>query len=419
MKLTFKLKQHTPMIHFLHDQTGATLRATELKPKIDGFLIRHAFGNDFERYKTLLTGWKPGKQESDFEGKKAFDYKVKIESPQPLCFDIEKRIPKAGVYKIKQFPLFFGNLGEKETAEQNEKKFVFSFQPFPITFFSFNKEILSHIENHFAVFLFHSNFGTRQSKGFGSFYLDENDQFYKNPKHFSTKFHFSAKPKPLSRANTEDIHQHFYYLFSNIDLLYKALRSGINHNFYFKSLMFMYSKQYGIQWEKKTIKQTYFPQDLSNQTAKHSDSDILGFASNTSQALMKDLMGLSTTEDWGYYHSIISKKHPDIDRFKSPITFKILKRNGTDIYDVFLQAAMVDEGFLHKEFLIQKNGGGNLTLKTPIKFNIDNFLTYAFTKVNLKNHVQNPQHQATSEFRTINNMFNEIRDNLKKVNHHG
>ena len=38
-KLTFKLKQHTPLIHFQHDQTGATLRATELKPKLDRFLV--------------------------------------------------------------------------------------------------------------------------------------------------------------------------------------------------------------------------------------------------------------------------------------------------------------------------------------------------------------------------------------------
>jgi len=37
-KLTFKLKQNTPLIHFHHDQHGATLRATELKPKLDRFL---------------------------------------------------------------------------------------------------------------------------------------------------------------------------------------------------------------------------------------------------------------------------------------------------------------------------------------------------------------------------------------------
>ena len=38
-KLEFTLKQHTPLIHFQHDQAGATLRATEVKPKLDQFLI--------------------------------------------------------------------------------------------------------------------------------------------------------------------------------------------------------------------------------------------------------------------------------------------------------------------------------------------------------------------------------------------
>jgi hypothetical protein len=38
-KLEFTLKQHTPLIHFQHDQEGATLRATEVKPKLDKFVI--------------------------------------------------------------------------------------------------------------------------------------------------------------------------------------------------------------------------------------------------------------------------------------------------------------------------------------------------------------------------------------------
>ena len=43
-KLSFTLRQHTPMIHFQADQPGATLRATELKPKLDKFLIEKLGG---------------------------------------------------------------------------------------------------------------------------------------------------------------------------------------------------------------------------------------------------------------------------------------------------------------------------------------------------------------------------------------
>lgn len=38
IKLKFSLKQITPMIHF-QDDDGATIRATELKPKLDRFIL--------------------------------------------------------------------------------------------------------------------------------------------------------------------------------------------------------------------------------------------------------------------------------------------------------------------------------------------------------------------------------------------
>ena len=39
--LTVKLKQHTPILHFQPEMAteGATLRATELKPKLDRYII--------------------------------------------------------------------------------------------------------------------------------------------------------------------------------------------------------------------------------------------------------------------------------------------------------------------------------------------------------------------------------------------
>lgn len=36
--VTYTLQQHTPLIHFQHAEAGATLRATEVKPKLDRYL---------------------------------------------------------------------------------------------------------------------------------------------------------------------------------------------------------------------------------------------------------------------------------------------------------------------------------------------------------------------------------------------
>jgi hypothetical protein len=63
-KLKFTLKQHTPLIHFQHDQAGATLRATEVKPKLDQFIIEKLLmeqGIDFDYYEPQMDGSMPMK----------------------------------------------------------------------------------------------------------------------------------------------------------------------------------------------------------------------------------------------------------------------------------------------------------------------------------------------------------------------
>ena len=78
-KISFTLKQHTPIIHFQANQSGATLRATELKPKFDKFLKKYAFdGNIPEVFKI------------DKE-KDAIDYKVNIEPNYNNKEEIHKR----------------------------------------------------------------------------------------------------------------------------------------------------------------------------------------------------------------------------------------------------------------------------------------------------------------------------------------
>ena len=85
-KLEIKLKQHTPLIHFQHDQEGATLRASEVKPKLDKFIVERDFENDFDKCKQYLIGYatdpntlKSLKEKFD-KGYRALNYKIRIES---------------------------------------------------------------------------------------------------------------------------------------------------------------------------------------------------------------------------------------------------------------------------------------------------------------------------------------------------
>ena len=83
-KLEIKLKQHTPLIHFQYDQEGATLRASEVKPKLDKFILtrlgkEHGYAADkaYDAGKEIAKqyGWLVGKGDHP-----ALDYKVSIES---------------------------------------------------------------------------------------------------------------------------------------------------------------------------------------------------------------------------------------------------------------------------------------------------------------------------------------------------
>ncbi|RLA75111.1 MAG: hypothetical protein DRG30_04810, partial [Epsilonproteobacteria bacterium] len=238
-KAIFTLKQHTPIIHFQSEQSGATLRATELKPKFDSFLKQYAFDGEVPR-EYLID-----------KDKDALDYKVKIISSQLETKRIEKRNHKG---KDINNPLFFGNMKPKNMSsdefEKIRKKFQIHKTTFDIEFFTFNTQLKSIIEEQFESFLANTNFGTRQSKGFGSFYVADSNFNKKLIKH--KLYSFTTK-------NWE----------KDIGLLYQFLRQGINlpnrddsTRFYSKPAIFSYAKSRDWQWDKKSIKEKYFSSAL-------------------------------------------------------------------------------------------------------------------------------------------------------------
>ena len=73
-EIELKLKQVTPMIHFQHDSCGATLRASEVKPKLDRYIKRKYLAehpNMTDEEKKAYKKWFIG--ETD-----ALDYKMSI-----------------------------------------------------------------------------------------------------------------------------------------------------------------------------------------------------------------------------------------------------------------------------------------------------------------------------------------------------
>ena len=394
-KRTFQLKQHTPLIHFQHGQEGATLRATELKPKLDRFIMDEEFGFKFDNYKNLLVGYNGKAREKDI--KKALDYKVSIKATGVKYYDI----PNFGGSRGRGFPNFFANMGDD--WKKNPKKFSWTDEAITVEFFSLNKTILDTIEKKFPDFLMFHNFGMRQSKGFGSFFLHAkdgkeqrkfNDMFAEN-----TDCRFKVRPKQQQRFDEQ-----LRKVFEDMELFYKTLRGGINLKrgkdntlFYFKSLLFLYAKEeLGFQWEKKSIKDEYFNAQASGDKLP--------------KKLMKDLLGLSTEEQWLAQRVKITKENPKIDRFKSPIVFKPIKTAPNE-YTVYFFVDLTEADIFNQSFTIKSNGRGKLKLTTPTEEEFDyyDFLDFVCDPdvFNIEEHVERHFH-STYQYRTLKNIYEQL-----------
>ena len=372
-KATFTLKQHTPLIHFQSDQSGATLRATELKPKLDRFLI--------EMFKTKGVDYKPYLINGQ---ERALDYKVRI---------VKKKISddKIDINGLPDERLFMGNMGGGDTKQMFHRNFESI-----VTVNTFNKDLKKIIENNFSDFIFQTNFGGGASKGFGSF---------SNQKETITNYPDNCYSFKVGRKQLEAVYNSIYYF-------YKMLKSGINEYdkhgksvFYGKSFLWSYvnKTQDNVTWEKKKIKEFFFKDELKRQQAKYPHSDIL--ASTKKPFLYRDLLGLSLESDWmSYDQTTISKKSQNISRFPSPIIFKPILED--DEYIVYFWGVEISKHILDKTFTIS-DGSSKFEISTPNTFDISDYLAFV-AKQDLAVHIDGEFQQNNEIFNTLKNVFNSI-----------
>lgn len=426
MRLTVQLKQHTPLIHFQWQEKGATLRPTELKSKLDKWLIAklvNSHGLSEERLKSIKEGasekykkWLKGHKKKEAP---AFDYKVSVQAYGENTFEdvispelIQKNDRKRVVNT--DFPTFFGNQMSSDEYEKNKKKvkrLTYS-QGIRVVFDSIYEDLIEKIKEELPVFLLHTNFGTRQSKGFGSFFITTSDPLFKEKKwndHFFTKefdYYFDIE---VQGDQEREIQKN---LFLTIDMFYKTLRGGINPNdkyrMYFKPMIWKYAKErFQCQWEKKTIKQIYpdiksgnsysdqnSPQNWEGNTQPVYDKQTRSF--KQTHLLWRDVLGLSSIQKWGGKGSI-EKVNGTYKRFASPIFFKPL-RTGEKHFRIFFEVptpikeafrvpasdipetAILGEWFdIIRGYKDNKHTQNKLRLPVVAKFDFDAFFEDAFS----------------------------------------
>lgn len=442
-KLTVTLRQHTPLLHFQSDQAGATLRASEVKPKLDRFLTSL-------RSLPINPDWQMERGYADDAPRHdvALDYKLAVRMT-PGTVKMERvtlnPMQKNGKWVTDDFKLVLANMGGKEYKDELKDLVLYrnsqNTGEFQLVFQSFYPDLLTTIRERLPDFLSRNNFGNRQSKGFGSFYLHEADPAYRAP---MGDYQFTLSVENGDRLEV------YKTLFENIETFWKALRGGINDYggggrpiFYFKSLLFSYARYNGIQWDKKSIKNHFFAAELGDQQADHAASkdgtETLWYGSET-QFLMKDLLGLSSREEWKLpYKAVIEKEHlkndnntyrpysdsdPDKDdaivRFMSPVVFKPIRENNR--FRIYITVNPVPSAFRGQHFGISASNSNQplLDLQTPADdlVSAKKYLKFLFgDDFDLETHVQiqvreTPKYQDSPKYKLIKGIIDEINRHL-------
>lgn len=420
-KLEFTLKQHTPIIHFQHDQDGATLRATEVKPKLDRFILmklgKEANPGLTEREKIYEEGRKKAKNNGWLidDKKGALDYKFKVTSnsiidyflPYPTALNSQnnpyrernfKRFIKDYIDLEFDFLLpspYFANADKIKFNDRSDIVNPTDSKPMEIIFavlskIEINIEIVTthnlvkdEIINSVSVFFLENNFGTRQDKGFGSFTVSSIDN----------------KPVSISNAVLLSIFQKkSTKIFSNQNQIFKfileeynLLKSGQNRP-YKKSELFKYFVRNGIRWEKRKIKQVlnrngvqlkqqntidYKPIDFDIKIKDYYNSYLDNQIND--YKFIRALLGLAENFEFATYNRgrlkvkikhIPNSGHPGkIERFKSPLFFKII--DGT-VYLAINDTYKSIEG-ANFEFVDGRTSLGSLVV--PTGFNLRSFIS--------------------------------------------
>lgn len=359
----YKLVQHTPLIHFQHSEPHACLRATEVKPKLDRFLIEQLekddrFGDD--RWKKWFVG--DGSQQS-------FDYMMRItpnservDRTQSIENGIERAIaraehrpPNASFHEIHKN--YFGNMASgnniQDTIRETFKESLFYKDGLTLTIRCFIPELLTLIDEHIRGFFMMHNFGTRQRKGFGSFTVDISTE-PNAPKGFDLvrKYCPNAYYCKLDDNVSADA------LLNAVWVLSAFLKSGFNRGEgnYVRGFVFRYfqREKNPLANDKAFVKQQVL-HNVYNEATR--GEHLHPYGNNVRYRYVRGLLG--TNENSRFcrapnahtpVYDIYTHSAEGIERFPSPLLFKPIGK-----FVFILPQKMPDEIFGSEFYILEKN----------------------------------------------------------------
>ena len=362
----YKLVQHTPLIHFQHSEPHACLRATEVKPKLDRFLIEQLekddrFGDG--RWKKWFVG--DGSQQS-------FDYMMRItpnseqvERTQSIENGIERAIaraehrpPNASLHEIHKN--YFGNMASGnniqdtvQAIQETFKESLFYKDGLTLTIRCFIPELLTLIDEHIRGFFMMHNFGTRQRKGFGSFTVDINTE-PNAPKGFDLVRKYCPNAYYCKLGNDVNADA----LLDAVWVISAFLRSGFNRGEgnYVRGFVFRYfqREKNPLANDKAFVKQKVLRNVYDEATR---GEHLHPYGNNVRYRYVRGLLG--TNENSRFcrdpnahtpVYDIYTHSAEGIERFPSPLLFKPIGK-----FVFILPQKMPDEIFGSEFYILEKN----------------------------------------------------------------
>lgn len=395
--LSFMLKQHTPLIHFQHDQAGATLRATEVKAKLDRFILerlQQVAPAIYNEYHSVINP-----VNFPIDGKVRSNYKLRIRASNVQTITVKTffttrdrdSIPESERTIGSYFGEFKGTTSDQVTIE----------------IFSFNSTLRQLVFEALKYFFLFETSGCRGSKGFGCFSWDtwseaDIDREIRN----GTTLFSQIWRKENQNGSTDSL--------AKIHEGYQILKSGKNipnnPNAYRKSKLFVEMCKTGIGWEKRWIKKhitkksfelpdiVYYQNDPIRCGDMRNDWDddkekeyryiraVLGLADNH-EYLIEDENGRQDKKRKlviGITHKPTTGSNTEIiERYSSPMLYKVF---GNKIYVLVspVNSQIFNQRF---EFIAKIKAEpsqvslGHLFTPESTQFNLSNFLDRELTNL--------------------------------------
>lgn len=353
-KIVVQLVQDTPMWHFQGAFDDCCLRATEVKPKLDRFLLAKLDKGELSVNGCALTSRDdvPSTWWAN-EDKTAFNYKMRISAESRSI--IESQVPdldrRTGQQKTDRngkpvfrnlYPIYFARVGADETGDME----LVRMSGIRVELIVSDDRLAECIAPIIPAFFASHSFGARQDKGFGCFRVSGAGSTGK----LSGASYYFIVP---ACNNSEDKYQS---LFQHINYFHKVIRSGVNERgCYVKSMMYHYAKDKGDDWDKPVIRTAFNFRnvlyrficgdvhidelyDMDRRKVTNRDGGLKPVRSNLSNEyernrelmgkknLYRDALGLSTSQDWiSYGNKVKTSLHGNENeevRFKSPVDYR-------------------------------------------------------------------------------------------------